>query len=375
MKVRDYQGTEPDKACSLESPILVVCDEILKHQGEFGKLTSTNTHVDHAKVTVIVPAKNEEKNMGLLLDSLINQSHIADEIVVADDGSADATAAIVRKYSEKFPVKLVNVHQPSSPGKARNVAIKASNADILAFMDGSMVADRNWLKNLLAPLLIDPQLDITFGNVIYDTKSRIRPISDFQKGLVFWAYPPEHSVRCNIPASAIRKQSFEKIGYFKEIKRSEDLFFFDLIDKLNFKYEYVRKGIAYYFEYPQTYKEVFQKWRFSVKINTQHQISGRGFFRQLFMKGAFLVALLIVVALLARDLRWALLFLVLIALRFIPRIYLHKKLSIYFLKRPHLWPQLFCLFVTLETARFCGFVTGLWEILKSVKKRRKLRQF
>ena len=91
----------------------------------------------------------------------------------------------------------------------------------------------------------------------------------------------------------------------------------------------------------------------------QNQIAFGGFYRKLFIKGAFLVALLIAVALLAWDLRWTLLVLVLIALRFIPRIYLHKKLSIYFLKRPHLWPQLFCFFVTLEAARFWGFVTGL----------------
>jgi len=319
-------------------------------------LTSTNTHVDHTKVSVIVPAKNEEKNMRLLLDSLINQSHIADEIVVADDGSVDATAAIVRKYSEKFPVKLVNVHQPSSPGKARNVAIKASNADILTFMDGSMVADRDWLKNLLAPLLANPELDITFGNVIYDTKSRIRPISNFQKALVFWAYPPSNIPRRNIPTSAIRRHCLEKVGYFTEMARSEDLYFFQLVDKHNFKYVHIMEAMGYYFEFPSTVKEVFKKWHDSVKINVQYQIAFGGFYCRFLKNICFCILAMISLILCFIDLKWATLFLLLVVLRAVPRIRLHKKLSSYFFKRPYLWPQLLILFLVLDIARISGVV-------------------
>jgi chlorobactene glucosyltransferase len=52
-------------------------------------------------VSVLVPARNEEKNIGACLDSLRNQSYQNYEILVIDDNSTDNTAKIVRAIAEK----------------------------------------------------------------------------------------------------------------------------------------------------------------------------------------------------------------------------------------------------------------------------------
>lgn len=52
-------------------------------------------------VSVIVPARDEEKNLPRLLDSLLSQSYPNIEILVADDRSSDRTADIIKEYEKK----------------------------------------------------------------------------------------------------------------------------------------------------------------------------------------------------------------------------------------------------------------------------------
>ena len=58
------------------------------------------------KVSIIVPARNEADNIQSCLDSLTQQSYPTDlvEIIVIDDHSTDATAAIARAYHTKVYV-------------------------------------------------------------------------------------------------------------------------------------------------------------------------------------------------------------------------------------------------------------------------------
>jgi chlorobactene glucosyltransferase len=60
-------------------------------------------------VSVLIPARNEEKNIGICLDSLVNQDYPEYEIIVLDDNSTDGTAATVGEIQATNPrVRLVN---------------------------------------------------------------------------------------------------------------------------------------------------------------------------------------------------------------------------------------------------------------------------
>ena len=54
------------------------------------------------KVSIILPARNEEKFIGKCLDSLIDQDYENYEIVVIDDSSDDSTSKIIKQYAEKY---------------------------------------------------------------------------------------------------------------------------------------------------------------------------------------------------------------------------------------------------------------------------------
>ena len=71
---------------------------------------------EHAspKVSIILPARNEEKFIERCLDSLLEQDYTNYEIVAINDSSNDSTGSIIKKYSEKFP-KVISVDAKPKP--------------------------------------------------------------------------------------------------------------------------------------------------------------------------------------------------------------------------------------------------------------------
>ena len=92
------------------------------------------------KVSIILPARNEEKFIGGCLDSLVNQDYIDYEIMAINDSSDDSTGTIIKKYAKKFP-KLIYVDAKPKPegwvGKnwACIEGYKKATGDLLLFTD------------------------------------------------------------------------------------------------------------------------------------------------------------------------------------------------------------------------------------------------
>ncbi len=93
------------------------------------------------RVSVVVTAYNAAAYLGAAIESVLAQSRPADEIVVIDDGSTDATAEVARRY-ESHGVRLIQ--QPNQgAGAARNRGIRETSGDLVAFLDG----DDLWLPH------------------------------------------------------------------------------------------------------------------------------------------------------------------------------------------------------------------------------------
>ncbi len=95
-------------------------------------------------VSLLVPARDEERSIGACLESLVQQEYSDFEIVVLDDGSEDRTASIVRAYADRFErVRVVNGETlpPGWFGKAFACDQLASQArgDLLIFTDADTV--------------------------------------------------------------------------------------------------------------------------------------------------------------------------------------------------------------------------------------------
>ena len=94
-------------------------------------------------VSVIVPSYNREKTIKRCLDSILNQSYPASEIIVVDDGSTDKTLDILnREYLTEVTV-IKQEHKGSQA--ARNLGIQAAKGEYIAFLD----SDDEWLPDKL----------------------------------------------------------------------------------------------------------------------------------------------------------------------------------------------------------------------------------
>jgi glycosyltransferase involved in cell wall biosynthesis len=106
------------------------------------------------RVTVYIPAYNAAEFLARSIESLLTQTCPADQIIVVDDGSRDATAEIARHYSQVILVR----HDPNRGlGAARNTAMRAARNEFVASIDADCVAERGWLAALVAAMA-DPKV-------------------------------------------------------------------------------------------------------------------------------------------------------------------------------------------------------------------------
>lgn len=93
-------------------------------------------------VSVIIPAYRAERTLGAALSSVLTQTYARTEIVVCDDGSTDATAAIASAYGDR--VRVIS-QDNAGVAAARNTAMAAATGELYALLD----ADDLWLPDYL----------------------------------------------------------------------------------------------------------------------------------------------------------------------------------------------------------------------------------
>ncbi len=97
-------------------------------------------------ISVAVPCYNGGRYLAATIESLLDQTRPADEIMVVDDGSTDDSPAIAGRY----PVRLVQHERNRGLAVARNTALANAQGDILAYVDVDATADPALLEVLLA---------------------------------------------------------------------------------------------------------------------------------------------------------------------------------------------------------------------------------
>ncbi len=101
------------------------------------------------KVSIIVPAYNEEKNIGKCLESLLKQSLKDIQIIVVDDGSVDNTYKICEYYRERSEGKIEIIRQHNEGlGPARNKGILYAKGNYIGFVDADDWVDSNMYLEL-----------------------------------------------------------------------------------------------------------------------------------------------------------------------------------------------------------------------------------
>ncbi len=100
------------------------------------------------RVSVILTVRDEEANLGHLLDSLVPQQHLH-EVIVVDAASTDRTVEVAESYRSQLPNLKVLV-RPCRRGEGRNLGAAQATGDLLAFIDGDCMANAHWLERIVA---------------------------------------------------------------------------------------------------------------------------------------------------------------------------------------------------------------------------------
>lgn len=107
-----------------------------------GAVNDSVTHRREAGLlSVVVPAYNAERYLGVALASVVGQTYRPMELLIVDDGSTDATATVVERFEQTTDVPIIYQRQVNQgPAAARNLAIELSSGEWVAFQD----ADDIW---------------------------------------------------------------------------------------------------------------------------------------------------------------------------------------------------------------------------------------
>ena len=146
--------------------------------------------MDRPLVSCIVPVFNGERYLAEALDSIVAQQYEPLEIIVADDGSTDGTAAIVRSYGKR--VRVVRQSNSGAPA-ARNLGLQVARGELIAFLDSDDLWHRDKLARQTARFAARPELEVSVTHVqtfwipeLRDEAERFRdhPLSQPQPGYV-----------------------------------------------------------------------------------------------------------------------------------------------------------------------------------------------
>jgi glycosyltransferase involved in cell wall biosynthesis len=211
------------------------------------------------KISLVIPVRNEAHSLETLLRSISDQTKIPDEIVFVDAGSTDETAHIIKRQNSLNPViKLVSIGQ-AYPGTARNAGVIESSGELVAFTDGGIELDRDWLKELCATMAGDASSDVVYGNY------RPRTETFFKECLSIAIVPPPSNkdgfeIRPPFLASSLLKKSIWKaVGGFPDFRAAEDRIFMESIVKHGYREARNPKAMVTW-DIPGGFKEVFNRF-------------------------------------------------------------------------------------------------------------------
>jgi glycosyltransferase involved in cell wall biosynthesis len=136
-------------------------------------------------ITVAIPTRNRPRDIERCLDSVGRVTYPNFHVLVIDQSDDDETRIVAERFRGRFP--YLRYYRMSKKGltRARNLALRSTEGEILAFIDDDCTVEPSWLEDVATAFRRYPEVPLIFGQV--------RPI-------------PHNPKQCFIPGHQIVKE-------------------------------------------------------------------------------------------------------------------------------------------------------------------------
>lgn len=219
-------------------------------------------------VSVIIPAYNEEDVIAETVRGILKSSHADLDVIVVDDGSQDATSAVLRQHFEHDPrVRAIRV---ANAGKANalNVGLAAARGQVIVALDADTQFNRDAIARLVR-WFADPSIGAVAGNA--KVGNRINMITRWQALEYVVAQNLERRALAALGTMTVvpgaigawRKSAIEQAGGFSSDTLAEDQDLTIALQRAGWKVMFDSSAIAWT-EAPDTFRGLArQRFRWS----------------------------------------------------------------------------------------------------------------
>ncbi len=210
-------------------------------------------------VTIGIPAYNEERNILLLIQSVLKQKMAGfkiEKIIVSSDGSSDNTVSLIKSMKNKM-VKVYENRDRKGVARGLNQIIENTNTDVLVTIDADIfIKENNFIQNLINPIIKD-NVDHTSSAIMdVDNKTYFSCIlsnSMKLKEILFSVIKNGNNVyNCKGLARGYSNRFYKGIRFPLSI--GNDVYSYLFAVKNGYSFKYIKTTIAYY-KLPSTLKD------------------------------------------------------------------------------------------------------------------------
>lgn len=206
------------------------------------------------RVSVVIPLYNHERYIRDALSSVLFQTLSPHEIIVIDDGSTDASLAVVAEIAATDPRIIYWRQDNQDAPQTINNGIRSATGDIIAVLNSDDTYAPERLADCVGALLHDTEIDAVFTGLNFmDDDGKPAACEGFETLLDFYRESD------NLPLSLLhgnffvstsnlvaRKSVFEEIGYFSPLRYAHDLDFYLRMVRAGKKIRFLETPLLWY---------------------------------------------------------------------------------------------------------------------------------